>query len=500
LKRWSLPSLGRNVLANLLGGGWAALMGFAFVPVYLHYIGAKGYGLVGVFTTITASLAIFDGGLGASVGRELARASIADADEKRRARDLTYSVELLLWIQALLFGAALTILAPLLSTHWLRLSGPEWEMATRCIRLMGLALAFQWPVNYYMCCLVGLEQQVRLNTLQAVLATIRFPGAAIWLVLVAPHTEGFFVWQVLSWFLVVAATRFVLHRSLPHSEVAPEVSLSKVRELGQFGLRLTIVNALNILIYQIDKVIAARMLPLVEFGQYSLAWTLGVQLYRLTTSVYNGVQPRINQLAASNDAQGFSSVYRWGSQAMALLLFPTTFAVVVFGREFVGLWTGDWVLASEMRWVLAFVVLGITLQSLLYMPQSIPVARGDLRPNIAAGVLTLSLLTPLVFWGARHYGAFGAALAYMSVNGALLCTVGCCVQFAYLRSEFRSWLLGGLLLPATVSAALFWLARLLLPELPTGRAAGIAVLVLTGLVNLVGVALSLRQYRRWQSG
>ena len=42
----------RNIVASFIGQGWVALMGFVFVPFYLKFIGAEGYGLVGFFVLL----------------------------------------------------------------------------------------------------------------------------------------------------------------------------------------------------------------------------------------------------------------------------------------------------------------------------------------------------------------------------------------------------------------------------------------------------------------
>ena len=42
-------SLKKNFVANYFGQGWQALMGLAFVPVYIRYLGIESYGLIGIF-------------------------------------------------------------------------------------------------------------------------------------------------------------------------------------------------------------------------------------------------------------------------------------------------------------------------------------------------------------------------------------------------------------------------------------------------------------------
>ena len=74
-------SLKRNIIANLAGSGWVALMSFTFIPFYIHFMGIESYGLVGFFMSLQAVLFILDLGLTATAANESicnAKASFKD--------------------------------------------------------------------------------------------------------------------------------------------------------------------------------------------------------------------------------------------------------------------------------------------------------------------------------------------------------------------------------------------------------------------------------------
>ena len=73
LKDTSDMSLKTNVTANFLGQGWRGLLGFAFVPVYIRYLGVEAYGLIAVFAVLQAWLGLLDLGLRPALSREMAR-------------------------------------------------------------------------------------------------------------------------------------------------------------------------------------------------------------------------------------------------------------------------------------------------------------------------------------------------------------------------------------------------------------------------------------------
>ena len=42
-----MSRLGSNILANLVGRGWSAVLGLAFVPIYIQFRGMEANGLIG---------------------------------------------------------------------------------------------------------------------------------------------------------------------------------------------------------------------------------------------------------------------------------------------------------------------------------------------------------------------------------------------------------------------------------------------------------------------
>src|SRR6218665_2413899 len=101
---WYMSLIRRNMIANFAGQGWVALMSFAFVPLYLKFVGSEGYGLIGFFVVLSSSLAILDAGLGAAAIREVASFSDSGAPDRKRIISLISTIEKLLLIVAFVIG------------------------------------------------------------------------------------------------------------------------------------------------------------------------------------------------------------------------------------------------------------------------------------------------------------------------------------------------------------------------------------------------------------
>jgi O-antigen/teichoic acid export membrane protein len=79
-------SVRRNLVASVLGDGWAAFIQLAFVPVYIGLLGVEGYGLIGALAIAIVFPAILDAALAPAISREVARALAGHAASARRAR------------------------------------------------------------------------------------------------------------------------------------------------------------------------------------------------------------------------------------------------------------------------------------------------------------------------------------------------------------------------------------------------------------------------------
>src|ERR1035438_4166266 len=89
-------SLKKNVAANYIGQGWQALMSFAFVPLYIKYLGMEAYGLIGIFALLQAWLVLLDMGVRPTLSREMAR-YIGGAHDAQSIRNLLRSVEVIVF-------------------------------------------------------------------------------------------------------------------------------------------------------------------------------------------------------------------------------------------------------------------------------------------------------------------------------------------------------------------------------------------------------------------
>ena len=108
----------KNVVANFIGKGWAALMSFLFIPFYIKLMGIEAYGLVGVYIALSAVFSLFDLGLGTTLNREFARLS-TDKRNEQYMLNLLKTLETLYWCLAFIAGITVILLSSLIANHWI---------------------------------------------------------------------------------------------------------------------------------------------------------------------------------------------------------------------------------------------------------------------------------------------------------------------------------------------------------------------------------------------
>ena len=166
-------SLQKNIAANYVSQIYVTLIGIVMLPVYIKYMGAEAYGLVGFFSMLQAWFSLLDLGLTPTIGRETARfkaGAVSALDFRRLFRALHV---LFLGIGILGF-ITLYLFAPLVVKHWLKLDALSVEQASFAIQIMAACIAIRWICGLYRGVITGGEHLVWLSGYTSIIATLRF--------------------------------------------------------------------------------------------------------------------------------------------------------------------------------------------------------------------------------------------------------------------------------------------------------------------------------------
>lgn len=457
-----MDTVRKNIAANLVGRAWGVISVYIFIPLYLKFLGAEAYGLVGFYATLMGVLAFADLGLTATLNREMARLAVGKESTGYRADLLRTYESAYAWI-SLLLALLIWLLAPLIANHWLRSSALEPREVSSAIRLMGVAIALKLPSNLYIGGLMGLQKQVLSNSLQIGWGISRGAGAVLVLWLFSPTAFAFFCWQLVTNFVYCFAARTTLWRAVSQGVVRPRFKWLVFQNTWRYALGMAGMAFLATILMQTDKLAVSKMLPLETFGYYMLAAALASVPRMLSNPIGTAVFPRFTALVAAGDRRGLISLNHRTSALLAVAVVPGGLTLAIFSGEFLRAWTGNAFAAQQVAQVAALLMIGEVMQAITMPAYYITLAHGNVRLLLNLQGASVIFITPLLIFLLRKYGVVGAGISWVIMN---ICTLPPYMYIVYRRflpGELRRWCFLSVGRPLLVALPCILLGRWLAP-------------------------------------
>ncbi len=474
----------RRFASNMAGVAWTAVMQAAFTPLFLRAVGVEGYGFIGFFVTLQAVLQIFDFGFGPTINRRLARVS-GGAEGPAETRNLARTLEVMSFALAGLAGAVLAVAAMRFGRWWLRPAASSPLPVERSLLLMAFTITAQWPVTFYQSGLLGLGRAGRMNAAKIVATTLSAAGAAFVLTKVSPTVPASV--QGIVAVLHVVTLRVLFWRALPPSPEHGRFRSESLRSARRFAAGMTGITLFGVMTTQVDRLILSRIVPLDEFGCYTLAWVVASGLALVIVPAHNTLFPQLSARFGDEDERRRS--FHDGAQLLSALLLPLASVVALFAEPLLFAWSGNAAIAARTAPLAMLLVIGMTFNGLMHPPYALQLASGSTRLPFQLAVGQFLFMAPAVLLLAPWRGAVGAACAWPAMNALYLGAGSMLTLRRWLPGAQGKWLLedvGRPLLAAIVPAVL---ARMWIP-LPPSRIGSAAVIAAIFALSLVASVLA----------
>jgi O-antigen/teichoic acid export membrane protein len=488
-------SVKKNIVANFAGKAWASIMSLVFIPLYIKFMGIEAYGLIGIFVSLIAILAILDMGLSSTLSRELARLS-ASHEADQESRNLVRTLEFVYWGVGLFIGVGFIALAPFIAHYWVKTQGISPQTVQQAVLIMGLVVAFQWPASLYDGGLIGLQQQVLLNSVRSGMATIQHAGAVMVLWLISPSILAYFIWQI---FISIMQTLLLAHfvwKSLPVTHEKSVFQQYLLKKNWRFAAGMTGISIMATILTQIDKIILSKLLTLQVFGYYILAVNVGNALSYLVQPVSAALFPKLSQLVLDEDKTKLSSLYHNGCQLVSIILLPAAMTLALFSTEILTLWIRDPEIVRNAYFLMSLIIVGTAINSLMVLPYTLQLAYGWTKLVFSQNVISTILLVPLMIFMVKSYGAVGAPIVWIILNAGYLFILIPLMHRRLLSSEMKKWYLHDIGAPLLIIAGIVLLSRVLMP-VDVSKYITLLWLILTPLIAFIITTVSLPSTRAW---
>jgi O-antigen/teichoic acid export membrane protein/SAM-dependent methyltransferase len=481
-------SLKHNALANITGQVAVAAIQILVIPQYVGYVGVEAYGLVGFYVSLQAIAQLLDLGMSPAVNRQMSRAAVVPS-EAVHARDFLRTTELLYAAAGAALGIGLFAAAPAIANRWIRPVTLSEPAVTDALRMIAVLTAIQWPLTFYQGALLGLGRARVMNAIRVCATIVSAGGAIAVLQWFAPTVGALFRWQiVVSTAQVIAAAVCAWH-FMPATPRRAMFRMGSLAGVWQFALGMTAVTATATVLTQMDKVVLSRIVPLSQFGYYSIAGVIGNGLSTLVGALFATMFPMFSRLVAAGDSGGVALQYRrmWG--VMTVLTVPFAVVGTAFSRQVLLLWTGSQTTAEIAAPVMALLILGSALNGMMTVVYALQLARGDTGLALRLNLLLCAIGGPLLLVLAPRYGTVGAAAVWPVLNAVYLAVGVPATSQRFAPAAVSPWILRTVVAPAAACSAVVLLLKVLLPGTapPIGLAFQLGGVWLLALLTVMAV-------------
>lgn len=493
-KIFKSTSLKANIISNFLGNVWISLIGFIFMPIYLNYIGAEGYGLIGIFMSLQVMLKLFDSGLSTTINKELSRLIVIPNSEQKM-QNVVKSLGLVYLGLSLVVGLIAISLSPLITKHWVTPVNLSTQTVTYAFMLLSLAMMFQFNSGFYKAGLLGMQRQVVLNSVNIVFATLKAVGAIIVLIYSHGSILAFFLWSVIISFFQLLVLKFFLNYYLPKAELKAKFNMSDINRVKKFATGMLGISISAMILSNLDKIILSKILTLEDFGYYSISCTLGFLIYQIIGPFTQSYFPKFSNLISLENIKDLKLVYHQACQLVSVLVIPATFILIFFSKELIFIWSGD-VILSEKIWLLTAVfAFGTGINGLMNIPHMLTLAYDWTKLGFQVNIIIVVITIPLLYFLVLNFGSLGGALSWSIINILYFSFVPHIIHRKILKNELSKWYLKDNISPLFLAFAIVGSSKYIIFLSNLVEPVGLLTIILIGIITVVAQLLLFKDLR-----
>ncbi|WP_099205204.1 lipopolysaccharide biosynthesis protein [Scatolibacter rhodanostii] len=405
------------------------VLGFVYVPLFIHFLGEDEYGLYQLIGSFTAYLSIMDFGLSATIIRYYS---------KYKAENNRENMENVLSLSTMIYSVitVLIIIAGVILYHIFDpvLSGDmSQEMIVRARQILIVVIfnmAITIPTKIFNAVIISYEKFIFLR----LITLIQIVTQPVFLILVLSHMPtamGIVAVQTGLNIAIILAQIYYCLRKLNMKIRFHHFDSGLFRSMLQFSMYTFIGALMDQVFWQSNKVIMNVAVSTAAVGMYGAALTIFLNYQSLSTAITSVFLPNVTERVTHNaPPKELSDMLIRIGRIQALLMFCVLSGFTVFGQQFIGLWLEK--SYADAYWIVLFLIAPITIDLIQNIGITILQASNKLAFRsisfLVIAVVSILIAIPV----AREFGAVGAAL----VTG-IACLVSNIILNIYYKKEMK---------------------------------------------------------------
>ena len=448
----------KNIIANLAGRFWSIFSTFAFIPLYIKYLGFESYSVISFTLVIMGIMAVLDSGLTATLSREFARQDSSDEEKFRVFRSLEAGYLFIVFTCIVVIFLASEYIAE----HWINVRAFTPGQIALFLKIMSFEIGFQLLLRFYMGGLLGLEKQVEANIYQIGWGILR-NGLIIIGIMILPSLLFFFIWQTVSTLIFTLLFKINLQKNISRGNYLSfgfKIEKSVLSKVGNFAGGMMLIAFVSAVNTQLDKLSISKLLSIENLGFYTLAVSLSQGLMVVVNPIATAILPRFTGHYSSGQRLEAKNLFSKFSLLISILVFSIMINMVFFSKDLIWIWTGKYDIAEKTYKLLPIVAFAYGMLAMQGLPYMIAIANGYTKINNILGMISLIITIPGYYFATKNYGVTGAAVVFCLVQTVTTLLYIYFINNKFLKLEFVfELLLKKIVLPlivATTIAGIFF--------------------------------------------
>lgn len=413
-----MNNLRKNILASYASQLYVTLAGILLLPLYIQYMGAEAYGLVGFFTMLQAWFSLLDLGLTPTISRETARYR-GGALSPLKYSQLFRSLSLIFCGVAFIGGIILFTTSTFIASEWISFESLSFHDVVTTVQIMSISIALRWMCGLYRGVVSGSEMLVWLSCFNSLVATLRFVGVLIAMWYFGFTIIVFFLYQLAVAVIEITVLAIKAYVLLPKKKLLNQKigwSFKPVRPVLKFSLTIAFTASISIIVTQTDKLVLSGILTLKDYGYFTLAVLVANGIMIIGGPIAGSIMPRMAKLYAEGNNEQLLKIYRQSTRLVTIIAGTAALTIVVVAKPLLLAWTGNLYLAEQAAPILQLYALGNGILVIGAFPYYLQFAKGNLRYHLIGNLCMVVILIPAIIYAAMHYGGIGAGFVWLSVN------------------------------------------------------------------------------------
>jgi O-antigen/teichoic acid export membrane protein len=316
---------------------------------------------------------------------------------------------------------------------------------------------------------MGLQRQVRANSIQIAWNTFRAVGSVLILCFYSPTIFAFALWQLISNSIYFFFVRYSLWRALSPVASQPHTRFKwqALRGTWRYATGMAGMAAVSTLLTQMDKLAISKMLPLEMLGYYTLAGAMAALPLLLASPIVLAVFPRLTAMVEVKDSRGLIQLYHRTCELIGVAIIPSGLTFALFADDFIFAWTGSADIAQRTGLVASLLLIAQLMQAIALVQYYTALAHGEVKLYLYIAIASAIFVAPLLLFLVFNFGIIGAGLSWLVMSLSMLLCGVYLFHRSFLPCELRRWCLRGVGYPVFASLPCVLLCRFFLPPTPS---------------------------------